>query len=181
MKNGEFRIKIAIIAALIAFMGLFGTYKLYNIYNVEKPLVNSIKSIPEVEQISLNKVRGQYEIYVKLAQVVNLQEKYQQIDSAAEMKLGAETYEIKIEDNQNASLKEFYDYTQLALLQAGTDNQYLWLNQTLQEKAGSAGITCSLLVDRDRVYIQARDGKSYMYIIVPHSNTETAPERERVS
>lgn len=182
MKNGEFRIKVAIIATLIAFMGLFGTYKLYTIYNIEKPLLSSIQTIPEVEQASLTKkAQGQYEINIKLDQVANIQAKYEEIDKMAQEKIRNGSYEIKIDDNRNASLNQFYDYAQLAVLQASADNQFLWLNQTLQQKAENSGVTCSLRVDEERIYIQARDGKSYLYIIMPHQAIKTAPEGEKVS
>jgi predicted RND superfamily exporter protein len=180
VKNGEFRIKIAIIAAIITFMGLFGSYKLYMIYNVEKPLEQSIRTISGVKQVSLSrKGQGKYEIKIKLDRVDNIQEKYTQIESLTEKKLRAAAYEIQIEDNRDTKLRKFSNYAQLALYQAGEKNEYLWLNQTLQEKAKDAGISCTLLVDGQRVYIQADDGTSYMYIIMPHNTTETAPEGVR--
>jgi phage-related protein len=182
MKNSEFRIKIAILATAIAFVVLFGTYKLYTIYNIEKPLVNSIQNIPEVKKITLDKKeQGQYEINIRLAKIENIQEKYQQIDNLTAKKLKADSYEIKIEDNRNAKLRQFYHYAQLALFQASDKNQYLWLNQTLQKKARDTGISCSLIVDRQRVYIEANDGEYFMYIIMPHLSNETAPEGERIS
>lgn len=182
MKNGEYRLKIVILAMAIAFLGLFGTYKIYNIYNIEKPLINTVETIPGVEQVTLDKTNGAYEIKIKLAKVTNFREKYRQIDIAVAKKMKPDSYTIFIEDKRNSKLNQFYDYAQLAIFQALNDDQYIWLDQALQQKAGSVDVNCKLLIDTEDIYIEAIDGTSYLYEIIPRSTTdETAPGGERIS
>jgi hypothetical protein len=181
VKNGEYRLKIVILAALLAFLVLFGSYKLYIIYGLEQPLTNRVEMIQGVELVQVDKSQGRYEFKIKLAQVQDFQNQYRQIDAAIGKKLRPDSYIISIEDNRNTRLDRFYAYAQLAVYQAANDDQYIWLDQTLTNKADSTGINYTLKVDSERIYIQAKDGSSYLYETIPRSTDKNVPEGEKVS
>lgn len=166
MKNIGFRMKIAILTSILVFLGFFGAYRLFISYNIVQPLIKHVNALSEVEKATVKENNRQYKITVYLKQGQNLQYSYKQIDQIVGQKLNSDSYKIEIKDKRDSKLNNFYDYTQLASFEAMNNDQFLWLNRILQEKAQKSGIKCKLQVDQERIYIQVDDGNYYMYDII---------------
>ncbi len=172
MKNGEFRVIIAILTLLIA-LGLFlGGFTIYNRVGVEQPLTKELHMIEAVEKVDINKDKV-YKIEVQLNRVENIQTVYQDLVKTIAAKLDKNEYELVLADQPNAKLNDLSAQLQPAIYQALANNQFLWLDEKLAEISGEAEITYSLFIDDKCVYIQLIDGDSYTYQVLTRPSAIT--------
>ena len=163
MKNSEFKIITAIISLIVTLGLLLGGYNLYNKYLVEKPLTSQLAALPAVKSAKIIKVDKVYLIQLQLAQVDNIQDSYNQIESGIKAKIKKDNYKIEIQDAGSGELSQFYDELQPVLYQGLSGQQYLWLDEQIQKRSASRGVESRLYVDDKRVYLQLENADSYLY------------------
>ncbi|MBC7076232.1 MAG: hypothetical protein H5T98_09265, partial [Syntrophomonadaceae bacterium] len=98
MRNKQFKV-LAFITSLVLALGVFlGSYAFYKKFEVEQPLLEQLSAMPSVEQVSMEKEKGEYVFDIKLKKVDNIQEEYEKINQVINSKLEKETYDINIKD-----------------------------------------------------------------------------------
>lgn len=165
MKNGEIRIIYVIISIFVALGLLLGGFYLYQKYMVENPLMEKLSAINEVQKVEIDKTDKVYTIHLHLARVDNIQESYANIESVANTRLKEGSYKIEIEDKRSPQLANLFNEIQPALYQGLAQKQYLWLDEQMQVFSRDKNIEARLFVDEKRLYLQMKDGDSYLYNI----------------
>ena len=173
MKNSEFKIITAIISLILTLALLLGGYNLYNKYMVEKPLTTQLAAMPSVKSAKITKVNKVYLIQLKLERVNNIQESYSEIESKISSSIKNDNYKIEIQDAGSKELAELFNEFQPALYQGLSQQQYLWLEEQLQQCSSNKGVEFRLFVDDKRVYLQLEDADSYLYKTFDIAQTET--------
>jgi len=165
MRNKQFKV-LAFITSLVLALGVFlGSYAFYKKFEVEQPLLEQLSAMPSVEQVSMEKEKGEYVFDIKLKKVDNIQEEYEKINQVINSKLEKETYDIKIQDDGNRKLQEFSDQLQPAVYEALAHNRYVWLEEEIAEKSAENQLNYRIFVDEKHLYLQLEDGSKYIYKI----------------
>lgn len=166
MKNGEFKIIVAISSLIVVFAIFFGGYWLYNRYGVDKPLIDKISDISGVKTVEIDKQDQIIMIDIKLNNIDDLQSEYNDIKEIIDTQFEGENYRIKINDNRNQKLKNAYQDIQLSVYQAVANNQFLWLKEQMQNSPELKGLSYKLFVDENNLYIQIKDGNHALYEVI---------------
>ena len=164
MKNSEFKIFTLIISLFVTFGLLLGSYNLYNKYMVEKPLTRELAAMDTVKCAEITKVDKVYLIQLQLEPVDNIQDSYNEIEAKiTNSRIKNDNYRIEIQDTGSKELNHFYNDLQPVLYQGLSGQQYLWLDEQIQNRSSVKGIESRLYVDEKRVYLQLEDADSYLY------------------
>jgi len=166
MKNGEFRVVIALLTVALTVAILFGGYSAYNVYGIEKPVKNQLSSLEPVSEVVITKENQIYDIRVKLSMVDNLQSAYNHIEKTLKQRFAADEYHLQIIDNRNEKLEQLYSDLQPAMQQAAAQSEFVWLNDQLTEKCSQMELKHELGVDEEKIYIQVQDADHYLYEII---------------
>jgi len=178
MKNNEIKIFYVIITIIAVLGVLLASYSLHNKYLVEKPLTEKLLAIEGVEKVDINKIDKESYICIQISQVDNIQKSYGKIESMVEDSINS-NYRIEIKDKRNQKLDRLYDDLQPAIYQGLAQKEFLWLNEQIREQSSKKDIDSRLLVDDKRLYLQLKDGDSYLYRIIEQGAVEKETGRGR--
>lgn len=167
MKNGELRIVVIILTAVLTVAILCGGYFAYNVYGVEKPLEEELSSLQQVSSVVITKDKKTYEIKIQLEPQENLQSAYSEIQDALNRHFKGKDYELQIADNRNEKIELFYLQMQPAVQQAAAQSEFVWLDNQFREQCEQMALTYNLMVDEQNIYIQIINGSDYLYEVVP--------------
>lgn len=170
MKNGEFRVVIALLTVALTVAILFGGYSAYNVYGIENPVKNQLSSLEPVSEVAITKENRIHDIRVKLSMVDNLQSVYTHIEKTLKQRFSVDEYDLQIIDNRNEKLEQLYSDLQPAIQQAAAQSEFVWLNDQLSEKCSQMKLKHELWVDEEKIYIQVQDADYYLYEIIARPN-----------
>ncbi|HZK43607.1 MAG TPA: hypothetical protein VFC73_04895 [Syntrophomonadaceae bacterium] len=165
MKNGEFRLPIAILAFILILGLLLGSFTLYNKLGIVEPLSKKLYLIEAVDEVNIDKDKL-YNIEIKLGKLNDVQKTYQEIITTIETKLDNDAYQLKILDNSNSKLDELLISLQPAIYEALASHQFIWLDEHLNSITEKMEVSHLLFVDDENLYIQLIDADSYIYSIL---------------
>lgn len=166
MKKGEIRIFLVIISLVLSLALLWTGFTLYNKYLIKVPVVKKLEKMHEVEKVEISQGKP-YRITVKLKQVDNLMEVYEQIQTVLDDKPGKDKYILNIEDKPDGKLTEIFYSLQPAIYEAIEKSNYTWLEDYLAKKLAKEGLKCRMFMDGENIYLQImQNDDHYLYAVI---------------
>ncbi|QDR81126.1 hypothetical protein [Sporomusa termitida] len=156
---------------MLTLASLFGGQLLWNKYAVVNPINNAVQSIKGVESVAVSRLNEQgdsknIKIYVKLAQVANLQKLYAELEEALKQVHRPQRYELVIQDSRTPELEQFYHSIHYSVQEAVFTGNFTAMAGSIAAKAGSAGVEAQTYVDTKNIYLQMTKGTNEMYVVV---------------
>lgn len=131
-EKGEIRILLVIISLILSLILLWAGFNLYNKYFIKVPVVKKLEKMHEIEKVEISQGKP-YQITVKLKQVDNLLEVYEQMQTVLDDKPGKDKYILHIEDKPDKKLTEIFYRLQPAIYEAIEKSNYTWLEDYLEK------------------------------------------------
>jgi hypothetical protein len=171
-KKNEFKIYLFITAFIATFCIGAGVYYIYNRFSVEEPLVAKFNAIEGIRETHIEKTKDQYTITFDLEPVENIQQKYDQLATVADAKLGNENYELILKGQSSSKLDSIYYEIQPVVYQALAEDQYVWMKNEINMLADKENFSWSMYIDANRLYLQLSEGNSYQYYVFERTGSK---------
>lgn len=166
------RVLLVALSALVLF---FGINHIYQCYFKREPLLDEICSLEGVAGAEIVSDKGGETLMITPES--SFQGELQTLIGAVEKEISGRyrnPLDVEIKDRRNPLLHRFASAVSPDLYEAVRSGSYRAAAAGIGEIAGAYGITdYSFTVDARYVYLQVRDGSSYLYLIVP---LPSAPE-----
>lgn len=166
-------------AVVITVLVLFGGQLLWQKYAVVKPLDRVFLNVNGVAEAVWDRENNSGEpskLRVKLQDVDNLPETYEQIYMGAKKVLGKKPFAIVILDSRTGELEQFYYEVHFMVQEAIFTGNFSSLAERSAAKAAGENIDLRVYVDAKNVYLQMKKEAAQMYVVVPRrlDNQEVA-------
>jgi len=169
------RIHIILLALLVALGIFFGFRWLYDKFSFEEPLAAALKANKAVTAFEIEHNRP-VKILVHLTPTTNLKETYQELYQQAQSVLGNRQFILKLADNRDEKLKRVFYYGQFAVYEAIKRGNYLEMIKFIEEESRKLGVTSSVFIDQNNIYIQLQLDDHYLYEIIPLIEAAPPPQ-----
>lgn len=152
---------------------LFGGQFLWNKYAVANPINKMFQNINGVESVTVGRLNEQgknnekVKIYVKINNVSNLQNLYNEIADGLKQVDGGKKYDIVIQDTRTPELEQFYYTIHYYVQEAIFTGNFAAMADHITAKAVSAEVDAQIYVDTKNIYLKMTRGTAEMYVIVP--------------
>lgn len=155
----------AFVAALLVFGG--GIYAWETVR--EAPVKEEIEAVEGVEEVEVEQKDEDIKVTLELSSVECLQEVITEADNIIETHLGTEsTPRYEIINTPCRDLESFQKEILPALHEGARLGNYLEIQQFVSNQAAEHSLEeHGFMVDKDRLYLQARRDENYLYILVP--------------
>lgn len=160
---------IIIITALLVTLGVFFFAEHYFFeYRVEKPLIEAISDLSEVEEVVISEQRDMMVVQIELGWVDNIKRSHKKIEEIIIDYTDNENFIIEINDNRNNDLEIAYNNMHYGLYEALITSEFTMLKEYVENQISSEedNIEYSLFVDKERIYLQLKKGDHYLYKIL---------------
>ncbi|MDK2815449.1 MAG: hypothetical protein PWR22_77 [Moorella sp. (in: firmicutes)] len=171
------RLHFIFLAALLTVGLLTGGQWAYRHYSREKPLANTLKAIPAVQEATVTRMAERLEIRVILGPGADLPQAYRQVQEAVHRLYGEEQVKLVIQDRRSPALESLWRESQFAVYEAAVRGNFTQMAATVDRLARQAGIDhYAVNVDDNYIYLQFSQGQDYLYQVVPRLNYVTRGE-----
>lgn len=167
MSLHQIRWPVVILSLAITLAALFGAGFVLKSRTVEEPLRQVYASSPLVDSYTIDRPMDTYEIRLRLKEVPDLAEAYQQLNEKTNTILKGLPYTIIIEDRRSAQQTEAFRRINLYVQEALATGKFADMADRIEQEAAKAGLKARFSVDQERVYLQLNqaDG-SYLYSVL---------------
>ncbi|WP_371381427.1 hypothetical protein [Sporomusa aerivorans] len=165
------------LALVITLALLFGGQLFWNKYAVAKPISDMFQSIKGVESVSIGRINEQgknsdkNKIFVKLANVPDLQKAYTAIIDGLKNIDGGKKYDIVIQDNRTPELEQFFYTVHYYVQEASVNGNFAIMSEKIEAKAQKVGIAVKIYVDTKNIYLQMTKADAEMYMVIARSDS----------
>jgi len=163
-------ILLVLAASLVVFLG---ARWLFNRFSIEQPLAGFLKSQSYVQTFEIKRDGSTVQISVLLAPVDNLKKTYGELDRGVRNILGGKFYELVLRDKRDVQLNNAFYYSQFAVYEAVMRGNYREMIDYVNKQAAESGAAASVFIDQDRIYLQMRHDKNYLYEVIPRTTDKT--------
>ncbi len=166
---GELRWPVIIATAAVALSLFFGAYYYHQYYLQEAPLVEQLTRLEGVREVRVGREKGQPVVTVTPDPSYHgpLQDLFLAVEEVSRRELKNEP-EIRVTDRRNPQLEDFSRSVTPALYEGARLGNYRSVAQSVAAAAGTYQVDDALFaVDYRRLYLQARDGDHYLYLVIP--------------
>jgi len=167
------RVPIILLVLVASLLVFWGARWLFNRVSIEQPLTDFLKSQDYIETFEINRDGSLVQISVLLAPVDNLKDTYVELDRGVRNILGGRLYELILRDKRDAQLKNAFYYSQFAVYEAVAQGNYREMLDYVNKQAAERSATASVFIDQDRIYLQMRHDKNYLYEVIPRTANKT--------
>ncbi|HPU00674.1 MAG: hypothetical protein GX890_00545 [Firmicutes bacterium] len=165
----EMRWHKVLLVALLALALFFGANHLYRRYFQQEPFIEAICRLEGVAGAELVSEGGGETLLITPDD--SYQGRLQALVAAVEKEMARryrKPLSIEIKDRRTPRLERFADAVSPDLFEAARSGSYRAAADRIARSAAEHGLDGSLFtVDSRRLYLQARDGSGYLYLIVP--------------
>lgn len=163
-----FKWKVMLTTLFAALIVLSGGYVLYEKYVRETPLKESLEAIAEVEKAEVIRSGKMIHVDIFLSYTGNLPELVQDMEDIMENHTAGE-YTFTVHDKPNAGLSAYKREIMPALFEGARNGNYRSVKESVLAEAKLRDLEESYFsVDHRRIYLQAKDGEHFLYILVSH-------------
>ncbi len=168
MKFKEFKIYVVIISFVISLSILIAGNWLYEDIYINNPLSVRIKEISAIKEYNFIETDDETYINVELNANSDLKDTYLSITSAVNSVKGKENnIKIKIKDNPNDKLTDYWGQVQFAVYQALEQGDYTNMVKILTDKANHYNFSkCKIDMDDSRIYVQINNNNNFLYKVI---------------
>lgn len=163
-------LRIPVIVAVFAVslgLALLGQRVLYG-KHVMSPLIQELEAYDAVASAEVISNGGKSEVWISVAQGVNLQQLYPEWERLATARLGDDFGGLRIIDRRDEHLSGAYYQLHFAIAEAVMTGRFRELNEEAAQIADAWGIDRYRIdIDAARVYVQMERGDAYLVEIVP--------------
>lgn len=155
------RWQVIVVAFGVTFLALVGGYRLYEKYAVQYPAEERILATGLAAKLEWSQSGRELKVY--LNPVSDLREAYTELEKAA-----GKGVTITVVDTATPFLEDVYRKTEPALYEAAALSNFTSLARTVDNIAKASGLDAWIVqVDEDRIYLALREGKAYLYRVIP--------------
>ncbi|MGB9791497.1 MAG: hypothetical protein ACPLTR_02835 [Thermacetogeniaceae bacterium] len=167
----------AVIIAFFIALGLMisGKY-LYEKYFLKESLENKISKVIEVRELKIDNTEQPPTVYLRTAQIEDLQAVYKRVDKIVKQELGP-GYRIVFLDKRTPKLTEVYEESQFAIQEAIATGCFRQMYSSVQSIAQSNNVKYRLTIDSSNIYLQLHDENGYLYEVIQRSSELAADEK----
>ncbi|WP_406678483.1 hypothetical protein [Moorella sp. ACPs] len=171
------RLHFIFLAALLTFGLLTGGQWAYRHYSQEKPLADTLKANPAVQEAEVTRTAQGLEVRVILGPGADLPQVYRQVQEAVDKLYGREQVKLVIQDRRSPALENLWRQSQFAVYEAAVRGSFTQMAATVERLARQAGVDqYAVNVDDNYIYLQFSQGQAYLYQVVPRPNYVTRGE-----
>jgi hypothetical protein len=174
LKTTDFNWTVVLITAIVAISIFFVFNYCRQRYWLENPFLNKLEQMDEVEAAEMEQVLGKTVVTVTPNKNYrgSLRELVAAVEEEAAFHLG-NAVRIEINDRRNRTLQEFNDAALPSLYEGARLGNYRTVQAGIEEMAKDYGLEkVQFSVDYNRIFLQARDGDYYLYLIIPLTEIE---------
>lgn len=155
------RWQLIVLAFGLTFLALVGGQKFYEKYAVQRPAEARVLATSLAERLEWAADGQELKVYLK--PVPDLRAAYTTLEEAAGKRVS-----IVVVDRATPFLEEVYRRAEPALYEAASLSNFTALARTVDDIAAAAGLDgWSVQVDAERIYLSLREGRAYLYRVVP--------------
>lgn len=155
-----------------SLLAIWGGQLLINHYDYQVPLRQAVQADKSVTNYTVSD-QGQSTVFlVRFQPGGDLETEWQQLNGILKPLMGERSYRIEPLDNPDSKLTQVYYNSQYALYEAQERGTFQAMDDQVTREAKAAGVTVSLWVDDQNIYLDLIDGKASLQRIFPRS-TET--------
>lgn len=167
----------AVVITFIVTLGLMMSGKyFYERYYLKETLESKISKIVEVKEIKIDKAEQPPSVYLRTAQIEDLQNVYKRVDRIVRQELGP-GYNIVFLDRRTPKLMKVYEKSQFAIQEAIVTGCFRQMYSSVQSIARANNVMYRLSIDSSNIYLQLYDESGYLYEIIERSSKLAADER----
>lgn len=171
------KIYIVILVILIIVLGYFGLRYVINQYNVKQPLLNEINNLDGIENVNLNSTDNQQELILEYESDAEFYETYIKAKKIAKTMLDDKFNEIKITNNSNQQLNNFYQEVHFFLYEGAENGNFSDMKQNIDKSAKNNDFdNYKIIVDETNIYFSLIKNNNYFFKIIPRKATRTRGE-----
>ncbi|QGP93441.1 hypothetical protein MGLY_28490 [Neomoorella glycerini] len=175
------RLQFVFLAALLTLGLLTGGQWAYRHYSQEKPLADTLKSDPAVQEATVIRTADGLEVRVILGPGADLPQAYRQVQETVHKLYGRQQVKLVIQDRRSPALESLWRESQFAVYEAAVRGNFTQMAATVDRLARQAGIDhYAINVDDNYIYLQFSQGQAYLYQVVPRQNYVTRGEGQSV-
>lgn len=167
------RIPIILLVLVASLLVFWGARWLFNRFSIEQPLADFLKSQSYIQTFEIKRDGSLVQISVLLAPVESLKDTYGELDRGVRNILGGRLYKLVLQDKRDVQLKNAFYYSQFAVYEAVIRGNYREMVDYVNKQAAERGATASIFIDQDRIYLQMRHDKNYLYEVIPRIINKT--------
>ncbi len=171
----ELRWPVIIATATVALALFLGAYYYHQHYLQEAPLVEQLIRLEGVRGAQVSRKKGQPVVTVtpEPSYDGSLPALYAEVEEISQRELKNEP-EVRITDRRNPHLEAFSRSVTPALYEGARLGNYRSVAESVAQAAGVYRVEDAFFsVDYRHLYLQARDGDHYLYLVIP---LEQSPE-----
>lgn len=177
MNLQNLRWPVMIAATAVTLAVLVGAGFLVKSQTVEEPLRAVYANAAAVENSTIERQGDTYQIKVKFKDVPDFAPAFIQLHAETEKLLKQAPFEIVVEDQRNPKLDQAFRRVNLFVQEALATGQFSAMADRVEAEAAKAGLTARLEVDNHRVFVQMKDGDSYLYSVAERTKAEEKQTR----
>lgn len=175
------RLHFVLLAALLTLSLLTGGQWAYRHYSQEKPLTDTLKSDPAVQEATVNRTPDGLEVKVLLGRGADLPQAYRHVQETVYKLYGRQHVRLVVQDRRSPALESLWRESQFAVYEAAVQGNFTRMAATVEQLAHRAGIeNYAVNVDDNYIYLQFSQGQAYLYQVVPRQNPITRGEGQSV-
>ncbi|WP_027363770.1 hypothetical protein [Desulfotruncus alcoholivorax] len=168
------KIHVVIIALAAGLAAFFGAQWLYKGLNFQKPLIAKLENNPVIISYKIDDSADTYKISISLSENVNLMNSYQRVYNDVEQVMGNRPFTIELTDRRDNQLDKVYGIGKFAIYEALQNGDFVQMANYLDSYASEAGLESKVDIDDRNIYWQMKDGKYYLYSVIPRNNAENS-------
>lgn len=174
------RIPTVVMALAAGLAMLFGLQQAYKYSQVDQPLSRLYSEREEVTRYRVDELGNRVVVRVTLGPVANLRETYKQLEEGTRSVLDTVPFELQIKDNRDSGLVDDFYKLHYILQEGLATGRFTEMSAAFQNATEALGLDeARVFVDTDRVYVQLRRGKHYLYELMPRDRPAAVPADER--
>lgn len=160
---------VMLIVFLISLVFFFGGSFLFERFFRENPLEEELCKIEGVERVEINGERkNTLHVDIFTGYTGDLPEMVEGIDRVLSARVKKE-YDFELHDRRNEKVEVFFREVKPAIYEGARVGNYRSIQETVDRAAAGHEVEDYFFsVDDKYVYLQARDGKDFLYVVVPH-------------
>lgn len=174
------RIPIVVLILAVGLGMLFGLQQVYKYSQVEQPLSHFYSTLEDVTRYRVDELGNRMVVNVTLGPVANLRETYKQLEEGTKNVLDVYPFELRIKDNRDSRLVSDFYNLHYVLQEGMATGRFTEMSAAFEDVAQGLGLDeARVFVDTDRLYVQIRRGKHFLYELMPRNRPAVTSAEER--
>jgi len=161
------RALVAAVAAVFTFAALWWGAAGLGWLRQDRPVARVLDEHPDLLSYRLTWSGDSLLVEVLPAPGVDLPGLYTSLESRLRATLGNRSFELRVEDRRDDTLREAWRVMRLYIEEALINGRFAWADDMVKEIAAGHGLDWArMAVDTRHVYVELRHGSAYLYEVI---------------